>query len=84
MLANKAEILSVLLERILAVNEIWEQKNIGYPMKEFFRIPCLIFGVIIANKHKKISHKEYIEAVDKVLGITLVKTWLTKFAKMCK
>ena len=52
-------------------------------MKEYFKIPCLIFGVITAYKHK-INQKEYIEAVEKELGITLVKTWLTKYVKKCR
>ena len=52
-------------------------------MKEYFRIPCIIYGVIVFYKHK-INQKNFIEAVEEVLDITLVKTWLTRFAKQCK
>lgn len=48
-----------MIEKVLIVEEGWEQ---NIPIKEYFRIPYIIFGVIKYYKYR-ISCKQYIEIV---------------------
>ena len=65
------------------MDEVWQEHHPSNQMKEYFRIPYIIFGVIKSYKHK-ITQKRYSEAVREVFGVELSSWQLGQFSKFCK